>query len=40
MFFYPSGYPRGTLGVGVELHALLGLRLDGGRSRTGTSLMP
>ncbi len=40
MFFYRSGYTRGTLGVGVDLHALLGLRLDGGGGRTGTSLMP
>ncbi|WP_238938587.1 OprD family porin [Pseudomonas typographi] len=40
MFFYQSGYTQGTLGVGADLHALFGLRLDGGGGRTGTSLMP
>ena len=40
MAFYRSGFTRGTVGVGVDAHALLGLRLDSGGGRTGTSLLP
>jgi imipenem/basic amino acid-specific outer membrane pore len=37
---YESGYTQGTVGFGVDAHAALGLRLDSGRERSGTALLP
>jgi hypothetical protein len=34
-----SGYTEGTVGVGVDAIGLLGVRLDSGRGRSGTSLL-
>lgn len=35
-----SGFTAGELGVGVDAHAFNGIRLDGGRGRAGTGLLP
>lgn len=35
-----SGFTAGTLGVGVDAHGFLGLKLDGGRGHAGTGLLP
>ncbi|WP_167070000.1 OprD family porin [Pantoea sp. Ap-967] len=38
--FFSSGYTAGTLGVGIDAHALLGLKLDSGGGTSGTNLLP
>jgi imipenem/basic amino acid-specific outer membrane pore len=38
--FFSSGYTAGTLGVGVDVHGLLGLKLDSGGGTSGTNLLP
>lgn len=38
--FFSSGYTEGTLGVGVDVHGLLGLKLDSGGGTSGTNLLP
>jgi len=35
-----SGFTPGTIGFGVDAHAFLGLKLDSGRGRAGTGLLP
>jgi len=35
-----SGFTEGTLGVGIDAHGFLGLKLDGGRGHAGTGLLP
>ncbi len=37
---YQSGYTQGTLGVGLDALALVGVRLDSGRGRSGSGLLP
>lgn len=37
---YQSGFTQGTVGVGVDALGLLGVRLDSGRGRSGTGLLP
>ncbi|WP_110971623.1 OprD family porin [Pseudomonas huaxiensis] len=37
---YQSGFTAGTVGVGVDAMGLSGFRLDSGRGRSGTGLMP
>ncbi|MFP3996586.1 OprD family porin [Pseudomonas capeferrum] len=37
---YASGFTQGTLGVGLDAMALVGVRLDSGRGRSGTGLLP
>jgi hypothetical protein len=37
---FSSGFTPGALGVGVDAHGFLGLRLDSGRGRSGTGLLP
>jgi len=37
---YASGFTPGTLGLGVDAMALVGVRLDSGRGRSGTGLLP
>lgn len=37
---FSSGYTAGTLGLGVDAHAMLGLKLDSGGGRTGTGNLP
>jgi hypothetical protein len=37
---YQSGYTPGTLGFGVDALGLLGVKLDSGRGRSGTGLLP
>lgn len=37
---FESGFTQGTVGVGVDAIALLGIRLDSGRGRSGTGLLP
>ncbi|WP_313643502.1 OprD family porin [Pseudomonas sp.] len=37
---YQSGFTSGTLGLGVDALGLLGVRLDSGRGRSGTGLLP
>ncbi|MFK0035826.1 OprD family porin [Pseudomonas monteilii] len=37
---YQSGYTPGALGLGVDALGLLGIRLDSGRGRSGTGLLP
>jgi hypothetical protein len=39
LFRAESGYTEGTVGVGVDTLGLLGVRLDSGRGRSGTSLL-
>lgn len=40
MLDYRSGYTQGIVGFGVDAYAQLGLKLDSGRGRTGTGLLP
>lgn len=40
MLDFRSGYTQGTVGFGVDAYAQLGLKLDSGRGRTGTGLLP
>ncbi|WP_110948099.1 OprD family porin [Pseudomonas bohemica] len=35
-----SGFTQGTLGAGVDAHGFYGLKLDSGRGRAGTGLLP
>lgn len=35
-----SGFTPGTVGVGIDAHGFLGLKLDGGRGHAGTGLLP
>ena len=35
-----SGFTEGTVGVGIDAHGFLGLKLDGGRGHSGTGLLP
>lgn len=37
---FESGFTPGTLGVGLDAHAFLGLKLDGGKGHSGTGLLP
>ncbi|SEI46167.1 OprD family porin [Pseudomonas sp. NFACC07-1] len=37
---YQSGFTPGTLGFGVDALGLLGIKLDSGRGRSGTGLLP
>lgn len=37
---YRSGFTRGTVGFGLDALGLLGVRLDSGRGRSGTGLLP
>lgn len=37
---FASGYTPGSLGFGLDAHAMLGLRLDSGGGRTGTGNLP
>lgn len=37
---YESGYTAGTVGVGVDAIGMLGVKLDSGRGRSGTGLLP
>nr|WP_240431968.1 MULTISPECIES: OprD family porin [Pseudomonas] len=38
--FFSSGYTQGSVGVGVDAHALLGVKLDSGGGTSGTNLLP
>jgi imipenem/basic amino acid-specific outer membrane pore len=40
MLDFRSGYTQGTVGFGVDAYANLGIKLDSGRGRTGTGLLP
>ncbi len=40
LFRAQSGYTEGTVGFGVDALGLLGVKLDSGRGRTGTGLLP
>jgi len=35
-----SGFTDGTVGIGLDVHGFLGLKLDGGRGHAGTGLLP
>ncbi|WP_323615173.1 OprD family porin [Pseudomonas putida] len=35
-----SGFTEGPVGVGIDAHGFLGLKLDGGRGNAGTGLLP
>jgi len=35
-----SGFTKGALGVGLDVQAFLGIKLDGGRGHAGTGLLP
>ncbi|WP_188036138.1 OprD family porin [Pseudomonas sp. EZ-C24] len=37
---YQSGFTQGTIGVGLDAMALVGVKLDSGRGRSGTGLLP
>jgi hypothetical protein len=37
---FESGFTPGTVGVGVDAHGFLGLKLDGGKGHAGTGLLP
>jgi hypothetical protein len=37
---FESGYTPGTIGFGLDAHAMLGLKLDGGGGHAGTSILP
>ncbi|WP_448092805.1 OprD family porin [Pseudomonas lini] len=37
---FDSGFTPGTIGFGVDSHAFLGLKLDGGKGHSGTGLLP
>ncbi|MFG0753850.1 OprD family porin [Pseudomonas sp. TYF_14] len=37
---FSSGFTPGLIGLGIDAHAYLGLKLDSGKGRTGTGLLP
>ncbi|WP_198919067.1 OprD family porin [Pseudomonas chlororaphis] len=37
---FESGFTPGTIGVGLDAHGFLGLKLDGGKGHSGTGLLP
>lgn len=37
---FSSGYTQGTVGFGLDAHALAGFKLDSGRGTSGTNLLP
>ncbi|WP_248914903.1 OprD family porin [Pseudomonas moorei] len=37
---FESGFTPGTVGFGLDAHAFLGLKLDSGKGRSGTGLLP
>ncbi|MGF6208711.1 OprD family porin [Pseudomonas frederiksbergensis] len=37
---FESGFTEGTLGFGLDAHAFVGLKLDGGKGHSGTGLLP
>ncbi|MGB9091855.1 MAG: OprD family porin [Pseudomonas farsensis] len=37
---FESGYTPGVIGFGLDAHAMVGLKLDGGDGRAGTSILP
>ncbi|MCP1488255.1 hypothetical protein J3D48_004568 [Pseudomonas fluorescens] len=37
---FTSGFTPGSVGFGVDAHAFLGLKLDGGKGHSGTGLLP
>ena len=37
---FESGYTQGTVGFGLDLNAMLGLKLDGGGGTDGSSILP
>ncbi|MGG2019671.1 OprD family porin [Pseudomonas sp. S8] len=37
---FTSGYTPGSIGFGIDAHAFLGLKLDGGKGHSGTGLLP
>ena len=37
---FESGYTQGTVGFGLDAHAMLGLKLDGGAGTSGSSILP
>ncbi|RLU11246.1 outer membrane porin, OprD family [Pseudomonas prosekii] len=37
---FESGFTEGTIGVGLDAHGFLGLKLDGGKGHSGTGLLP
>ncbi|MBC3375890.1 OprD family porin [Pseudomonas sp. SWRI92] len=37
---FESGFSTGTVGVGIDAHGFLGLKLDGGKGHSGTGLLP
>ena len=37
---FTSGYTPGSVGFGIDAHAFLGLKLDGGKGHSGTGLLP
>lgn len=37
---FTSGYTPGYVGFGIDAHAFLGLKLDGGKGHSGTGLLP
>lgn len=37
---FESGFTAGTIGVGLDAHAFLGVKLDGGKGHSGTGLLP
>ncbi|MGN8342755.1 OprD family porin [Pseudomonas sp. SMV71] len=37
---FESGFTPGALGVGIDAHGFLGLKLDGGKGHSGTGLLP
>lgn len=40
MAFYESGFTQGPVGFGADAYGFLGLKLDSGRGRSGTGLLP
>ena len=37
---FESGYTQGTVGFGLDVNAMLGLKLDGGGGTDGSSILP
>ena len=37
---FESGFTPGTVGFGLDAHAFVGLKLDGGKGHSGTGLLP
>lgn len=37
---FSSGFTKGTVGFGIDAHAFVGLKLDGGKGHSGTGLLP